>query len=96
MNLKEEMLLLMKEFESSGLTQKEFSASKDLGFHKFNYWYRKLKREKQASPGFVLVDTGSRVASIVGDPLEVVYPNGVKLKVACGDLSLLSRLIRLY
>ena len=96
MNQKEEMLLLMKEFEDSGLTQKQFSASKDIGFHKFNYWYRKLKREDEESPGFLRVDTSSRRASIGSDPLEVVYPNGVKLKVACGDLSLLSSLIRLY
>lgn len=95
MHIKEEMLLLMKEFENSGLSQKEFSGSKNIGFHKFNYWYRKLKREQEELSGFVRVDTG-KTTSHGGSQLELIYPNGVKLKVDCGDLPLLSQLIRLY
>ena len=95
MEKREEMILLMEEFEISGRTQKEFSASRGMAFPTFNYWFRKLKKEKEEPSGFVRVDTGA-VPSGTGEQLELVYPNGVKLRTASGDLSLLSRLIRLY
>ena len=89
------MALLMEEFAQSGQTQKEFSASKGMGVHKFNYWSRKLKNEKEESPAFVKVETGAHYSG-AGEQLELLYPNGVKLKTCSTDLSLLSRLIRLY
>jgi hypothetical protein len=35
MDKRKEMILLMEEFEGSGLSQKDFSASKGMGFHRF-------------------------------------------------------------
>ena len=95
MEKREEMILLMEEFARSGQSQKDFSASKGMGFHKFNYWFRKLKKEREEPSGFVRVETGT-ILSVAGEQLELVYPNGVRLKTASGDLSLLSRLIGLY
>ncbi|WP_394337165.1 IS66 family insertion sequence element accessory protein TnpA [Echinicola strongylocentroti] len=34
MNLQEEMAALVKEYKTSGLTQKSFSEQKGIGFHK--------------------------------------------------------------
>ncbi|MDO6440488.1 hypothetical protein Q4534_23900 [Cyclobacterium sp. 1_MG-2023] len=52
MKIREEMVELVHEFETSGQTQTLFSESKGIGFHKFNYWYRKLKREAVTPQGF--------------------------------------------
>ncbi|QDH80442.1 IS66 family insertion sequence element accessory protein TnpB [Echinicola soli] len=97
MDKREEMLLLMEEFENSGQTQKEFSATMGIGFPKFNYWYRKLKKEKGSggTADFVRVDT-SKPETAGRATLELEYPNGVKLKLSSGDLSLVSHLIRLF
>ena len=89
------MILLMKEFSQSGQTQREFSAAKGMGIQKFNYWFRKLKSEKDGCSGFVPVETGA-ARSGTGEQLELVYPNGVKVRFCSADLSLVSRLIRLY
>jgi hypothetical protein len=96
MDKREEMIRLVEEFNMSGLTQKDFSASKGMGFHQFNYWYRKLKRENVNSEasGFIRVDTG-RTESPTGQ-FELEYPNGVKLRVPKGDFKLLYQLIALY
>ncbi|EKB51207.1 IS66 family insertion sequence element accessory protein TnpA [Cecembia lonarensis] len=97
MDKRQEMLKLLEEFEVSGMTQRDFSASKGMGFHKFNYWYRKLNKEQMGGDqlnGFFRVDAGTVGSS--GRDLELIYPNGVKLKLNAGDLSLVSRLIRLY
>jgi hypothetical protein len=97
MDKREEMILLIGEFEGSGLSQKDFSTSKGMGFHKFNYWFRKLKKENGVgdAAGFVRVDTGKSERE--GQSLlEVEYPNGVKLKLSSADLPLVSHLIRLF
>jgi len=93
MDKREKMALLVEEFARSGQTQKEFSASRGIALPTFNYWLRKLKDENGGTSGFVRVETGTAGS---GEQLELVYPNGVRLKTASGDLSLLSRLIRLY
>lgn len=97
MDKREEMLKLVEEFEGCGMTQREFSTSKGMGFHKFNYWYRKLKKGQTGEDrlqGFFKVDPVT--AGSAGRDLELLYPNGVKLKLGSDDLSLVSRLIRLY
>lgn len=96
MDKREEMIRLVEEFTKSGLSQKEFSASKGLGFHQFNYWFRKFKKENEdvSSSGFIRVDSG-RSESSTGQ-FELEYPNGVKLRVPKGDLALLSHLVALY
>ncbi|AWW29481.1 IS66 family insertion sequence hypothetical protein [Echinicola strongylocentroti] len=95
MNLQAEMASLVEEFKTTGLTQKSFSEQKGIGFHKFNYWYRKLRDEQPAgTTGFLPVRTQG--SSVPAEAMEVVYPNGVKLRVPARDLSLLSGLIRLY
>jgi transposase-like protein len=45
MELAESMRSLVEEFHQSGMTQKDFAASHDMGFHKINYWVRKLRDE---------------------------------------------------
>jgi hypothetical protein len=95
MDKREEMLLLMEEFGNSGLSQKEFSTAKGMPFHRFNYWYRKLKKENGEPAGFVRVDTRKPDVFPVGQ-FELEYPNGVRLKIPACDLSLLSHLIALY
>lgn len=89
------MSSLVEEFKTTGLTQKSFSEQKGIGFHKFNYWYRKLRDEPfHGATGFMPVRTQG--SSLPAETVEVVYPNGVKLRVPGGDLSLLSNLIKLY
>jgi hypothetical protein len=97
MDKRKEMILLMEEFEGRGLSQKDFSASKGIGFPKFSYWYRKLKKEKadESSSGFIRVDT-LKSYSVASEQLELEYPNGVKLKLPSVNISLLSQLISLY
>lgn len=95
MDKREEMALLMEEFARSGQSQKEFSASRCIALPTFNYWFRKLRKENGEAPGFVRVETGA-APSPAGGQLELVYPNGVKLKTASSDLSLIAGLVRLY
>ncbi len=95
MKIREEMTRLVLEYETSGRTQKSFSESKGIGFHKFNYWYRKLQREATSPGGFHKIE--SHAPRPVRDcRAELVYPNGVVLRLDSADPDLVSRLVRLY
>ena len=77
-------------FKSSGLTQREFCLRENIKLPKFSYWYRKVgPGATPTSSGFTEV-----TPSLPSDGLEVVYPNGVKIR-GIQDLSLLQLLVKL-
>ncbi|MCH7401205.1 IS66 family insertion sequence element accessory protein TnpA [Belliella kenyensis] len=99
MNKREEMLELIAEFKTSGLSQRAFCDSKGFTLHNFNYWYRKLKREELSESGdvsrFLKVDI-SNLDNPSLSIIELEYPNGVKLKISTLDIPIVSRLIKLF
>lgn len=94
MKLEDEMYQLVEDYQSSGKSQKEYSLEAGIGYAKFNYWVCKYRMQHQSSAtGFVQI---APLADRQQQDLEVLYPNGVKVKVTGADLSLISQLIRLY
>ena len=94
MKLAERMRDLVEAFHQSGMTQKDFAASHDIGFHKFNYWVRKLRDESLPKNGFVkLTPTTSSTGNNV---IEICYPNGVVIKAAKSDIAFIRQLINVY
>lgn len=95
MDIEGKMYEMVEDCLRSGKSQKEYSQEAGIGYAKFNYWVCKYRKQQDLSPGagFIKVDTLP-----VGGPgeLEILYPNGVRLKAAGADLSLVSQLIRLY
>ena len=97
MELQEQMQELVDLFHKSGKSQKAFSREHGIGDKKFNYWVRKLSQEGKTSSGFITVaGTGNSAGSSGAQPVEILYPNGVKVKASGADLSLLRQLIHLY
>ena len=82
------MLALVAHWRESGLSRKVFCAQVGITLSKFNYWV--AKERAQSAEGFVELSGGSPSSTV-----ELIYPNGIRLQ-APADLSLLSRLIRLY
>ena len=94
MELAERMRSLVEAFHQSGMTQKDFAASHDMGFHKFNYWVRKLRDEDLHKNGFVKVQPS--VSPSGRDFIEISYPNGVVIKAAKSDIGFIRQLISVY
>lgn len=93
MSKEEEMFGLIKEFESSDLNGKEFCRTKGLVPSTFYYWKKKKAREESAgSGGFIAINprTGTE------GTLELIYPNGIRLRLEASQLPLISKLLRLY
>lgn len=84
------MLDMVADWQLSGKSKKQYCRDNDIVYSKFHYWF---SRSKDGLPGparFVALEQPTGKGNI-----EVIYPNGVRLKVD-GDLGLLSRLIHLY
>ena len=95
MNLEKQMYELVEDYLRSGKTQREYSLQAGIGKAKFNYWVCKYKRQQEdPSVGFIKIETASAMEQ--DQELEILYPNGVRLKAGGADLSLISQLIRLY
>lgn len=92
MNILEEkrarMLSLVSDWRSSGQTQKDFCAMHGIKIGTFSYWVAQSREISE--PSFIALEP-----TCITSHVEVIYPNGVKLKVD-GDLGLLSQLIHLY
>ena len=95
MNTEEKMYELVEDCLRSGKTQKEYSQQAGIGYAKFNYWMCKYREQhqQQTAAGFIKVDT---LTVSQQQDLEILYPNGVRLKAQGADLSLISELIHLY
>jgi len=91
---KEQMYTLIREWESSGMSQAEFLQIRNIATSTFGYWRKKYLREEGSikAPGFVPVHiSGHNHKALQSNGIiELHYPNGVQLK--CSEHIDLSRL----
>lgn len=92
MSKEQEMFALIKEFESSDLNGREFCKTKGLVPSTFYYWKKKKAREEAGSFGFVAINP----PPATDGTLELIYPNGTRIRLGSSQISLLSKLLRLY
>ncbi|HUT83038.1 MAG TPA: hypothetical protein VMX95_00185 [Thermodesulfobacteriota bacterium] len=72
-----EMFSLIKKWQISGTSQKDFCSQHDLSMHAFYYWLRKYKQANPSSEnGFLPVEIGPSGNDIRGE-IQIHYPNGV-------------------
>lgn len=93
MRSSEEKNALVEEYLKSGLSQKAFCAKTGLSPSTFAYWVRKKKEIDNSSPGFIKIETST---GGVNEVVEIIYPNGVRLKTGKANLPLINQLIRVY
>jgi hypothetical protein len=86
----QEMEVMVASFKSSGLSQREFCLRENIKLPTFSYWYRKVgTKATPTSSGFTEV-----TPSLPSSGLEVVYPNGVRIR-GIQDLAILQLLVKL-
>lgn len=93
MEQQEKMLTLVEDFHRSGKSQKEFCLEQGIKTSTFSYWIKKKRLSENPKEAFLKIDT---TPSLSAEVLEILYPNGVRLKITQTELSMISALIRLY
>lgn len=71
----EQMLGLVKHWEASGQSQKDFAREHNLNLHTFKYWIYKFRHLENTPEGFMRLD------GIPASEICLRYPNGVELLV---------------
>jgi len=90
MEKREQMLNLVAEWRTSGVSRQQFCKSRGLTLGKFSYWVAQSKPKSDS--GFIALQPDKPIRS---ECVEIHYPNGVMIKVGSRDLSVISGLIGL-
>jgi len=91
MSLQEKMFALVEEYHQSGLSAKVFCEGKGIVPSRFYYWIR--KKRNQNKTGFIKISTDTKINSV---PVELIYPNGVRLQLPVSDLGVITELIKAF
>lgn len=76
------MFPLIKKWQASGISPKEFCNKHDLSFHIFYYWLRKYKQQQTSlRSGFIPVEVNP-VEEPFKRELQILYPNGVQITLS--------------
>lgn len=92
MDKKEYMLSQVEAWKQSGLTQQSYCDQVGIKLPTFSYWVRKSKSQEDSS-GFVEI---KKSISTLVNHYEIIYPNGVVVRLATNNLKELSALINLH
>lgn len=83
---------LVEEFLASGMSLRRFCKGRDIKPATLGYWVKK-KKARFSEGGFVEI-TNNAVS--FDTTMELVYPNGVRLRTSSVDLRFVKKLLELY
>ena len=90
MTQREHMEAEVQKWRESALTKKEFCQQHGIKESTFGYWITRSNEKRKR--GFLPL---SELSSGPTSPIEIIYPNGVRIKVASRDMKSISQLISL-
>ncbi|GAA4419066.1 hypothetical protein GCM10023187_54050 [Nibrella viscosa] len=88
----QQLFSLIEAFPLSGLSLADFCQQAGISPAKFYYWQRKARQAAAPPPAFVALSLEPQPTAL---PLEVIYPNGVRIQLPGPQLSLLRSLVTL-
>jgi len=91
MSKKEEMYAMLAEYRASGMSQNEFCLSRQISLHVLKYWTRKERAEKGSAHPLKMRFVPLQVQEPLASSLEIVFPNGVKVRGFGSDTDLVMR-----
>lgn len=71
------MIRLVKQWQESGLSQREFAINNNLSFYQFKYWIYKCRKNevpKESESAFIKLNDFTGTSNI-----SIRYPNGVEV-----------------
>lgn len=92
MSSQEKMFQLVEEYRNSGLSANAFARESNIPISTFRYWIRKKSNLERQQSGFVEVKRGKAAASM---EVELLFPNGVQLRMNGADPALITKLVQL-
>ncbi len=89
------MFALIDQWRASGQRRDEFCRQHQIKVSTLSYWVtRKNRADKERPGGFVRIESAGSPSS--ADHVEIIYPNGVRLRIGGVNRSVISSLIRAW
>ena len=93
MSKEQEMFALIEEYECSDLNGRDFCRDNGLVPSTFYYWKKKkAQMETGSNTGFVTIGPNP----VMDGDLELIYPNGIRLRLDVSQFALIGKLLRIY
>lgn len=89
------MFALIDQWRASGLRRDEFCREHQIKISTFSYWTtRKNRADREQAVGFVRIEPAGSPSG--QDHVELIYPNGVRLRIGAGSPAVIGRLIHAW
>jgi hypothetical protein len=72
----EQMQLVISEWQSSGLNKKEFCRQRNIRYHTFHYWCKRLSPDRDSASGFTEISVQGHERT---SGSEVIFPSGARM-----------------
>jgi hypothetical protein len=75
---REQMMVMIEDWQSSGLNQRTYCAAKNVAYSVFHYWYGLYRKKKTATGSFLPVKVTSAVSK---EQITIVGASGIKVQI---------------
>lgn len=82
---REQMMLMITNWQSSGLTQRAFCSTNHIAYHVFHYWYGVYRVNNTDTGSFLPVKVTSAVSK---DQITIIGISGIKIQLPFTDQSI--------
>ena len=82
---REQMMLMITDWQASGLKQRDYCASNNIAYHVFHYWYGVYRANKTDAGSFLPVKLTSAASK---EPITIVGVSGIKVQLPLTEQSI--------
>lgn len=82
---REQMMVMIENWQSSGLKQREYCSANKVAYHVFHYWYGVYRANKTDAGSFLPVKIKSALSN---EQITIVGVSGIKVQVPLTDQSI--------
>ena len=82
---REQMMVMIEEWQASGLKQRDYCASNNIAYHVFHYWYGVYRTNKTGTGSFVPVKVTPTVSK---EQITLVGVSGIQVQLPLTEQSI--------
>lgn len=83
--VREQMMVMISDWQSSGLKQREYCTANKVAYHVFHYWYSVYRSKKTDTGSFVPVKVVSAVSK---EQITIIGVSGIKVQIPLTEKSI--------
>ncbi|KAF0212414.1 MAG: hypothetical protein FD178_3164 [Ignavibacteria bacterium] len=82
---REQMMVMIEDWQASGLKQREYCVANKVAYHVFHYWYGVYRAKKTDTGSFLPVKVSSAVSK---EQITIIGVSGIKVQIPLTDKSI--------